>query len=159
MCLNYVEGGACLLDGRSCLLGARGSEARNENRACSRHGPFDIWRTKEDLILISDLGGPYEGVKDCFGLRVTLEEATKIARKQAQTLRTRIVTTQRTCGKCGERFWPRGQLSEVSEPERAAGYFCSSCLKLTSDVELQKYWKVLGSTSDASHMDLSDWCG
>jgi len=132
---------------------------RNEDRGCPRHGAFDVWRTREDLILISDLGGPYEGVKDCFGLGISLQEATKIAQGHAQSLRTRVVTTERRCGKCGERFWPRAALAEGSASGRAAGYFCPSCLKLASDAELDEYWKEIGSTGEASHIDFSDWCG
>jgi len=159
LCLNYVEGGFCLLDGSPCLLGTRGSEARNEERACPRQGSFDVWRTKEDLILISDLEGPYEGVKDCYGLGISVEEAAKVAQRQAQSAHTRIVTTQRKCAKCGERFWPRGKFAERSPPGRAAGYFCASCLGTASQAELDQYWKEVGSASEDSHVDLSEWCG
>jgi hypothetical protein len=159
LCLNYVQGGSCLLDQRACLLGLRGNGTRNSDRECTRHGPFDVWRTKEDLILISDLEGPYEGVKDCFALRVSLPDAIKVAQKQAESLRARIVTTERRCAKCGERFWARGQLIGASPLGRGAGYFCASCLKLSSEAELDNCWQVIGKTEDAAHVDLSDWCG
>lgn len=159
LCLDYVQGGSCLIDKKPCLLGTRGNEARNEDRECSRHGPFDVWRTEEDLILISDLGGPYEGVKDCYGLGISLQEATKVAQNQAQGLRTKIVTTERRCRKCGTRFWSRGGFAEGGTHGRAAGYFCPSCLELTPEAELDEYWKEIGSTQDTSHIDLSDWCG
>jgi len=159
LCLNYVQGGSCILDGRPCPLGLSGNEARNEDRECPRHGPFDVWRTKEDLILISDLGGPYEGVKDCYGLGISLGEAAEVAQRRAQISGSRIVTTERKCGKCGARFWPRAQLVKGGPSGRSAGYFCASCLKVTSEAELDKYWREIGSTRDVWHIDLSDWCG
>ena len=157
MCLNYVQDGACLIDGKSCLLGTGGNEARNHDHKCPRHGPFDVWRTREDLILISDLGGPYEGVKDCYGLRISLQEATRAAQNQVQQLATRIVTTQRECGRCGVRFWPRAELAEGSALNRAAGYFCASCLKLASETDLGEHWRKIDE--DTPHIDLSEWCG
>jgi hypothetical protein len=157
LCLDYVQGGACLIDGESCLLGTGGDEARNDDRECPRHGPFDVWRTREDLILISDLGGPYEGVKDCYGLRISLQEATRAAQNQVQHLATKIVTTQRKCGKCGVRFWPRAELAEGSVLNRPAGYFCASCLKLASETDLEEHWRKIDE--DTPHIDLSEWCG
>lgn len=158
MCLNYVQGGACLIDGKSCLLGAGGNKARNDDRECPRHGPFDVWRTREDLILISDLGGPHEGVKDCHGLGISIQEATRVAHSQAQRLATRIVTTQRKCGKCGVRFWPRAELPEGRALHPAAGHFCVSCLKLTSEADLKKHWRKI-DPEDTPKIDLSEWCG
>jgi hypothetical protein len=159
LCLNYVQGGACLIDGRSCLLGARGNEARNNDRECPRHGPFDVWKTGEDLILISDLGGPYQGVKDCYGLGISLQEASRAAQNQALRLATRIVTTQRKCGKCGVRFWPRADLAEGSALDRAADYFCASCLKLASEADLEECWRQIGGAEGRPKIDLSEWCG
>jgi len=158
LCLNYVQGGACLIDGKSCLLGAGGNEARNDDRECPRHGPFDVWRTREDLILISDLGGPYEGVKDCYGLGISRREASRAAQNQAQRLATRIVTTQRKCGKCGVRFWPRAELAEGTALHRAAGYLCASCLKLMSGTDLEEHWRKIDAEG-TPHIDLSEWCG
>lgn len=159
LCLNYVQGGYCLIDRRPCLLGPRGVEARNEDHGCARHGPFDVWRTREDLILISDLGGPYDGVKDCYGLGISLEEATRVAREFAESSRARIVTTQGKCEKCGTRFWPRAGLTDSNMRGRALGYFCPSCLKDASEAELDEYWKEIGSSQHTEHVNLSDWCG
>lgn len=159
LCLNYIQGGLCLLDGRPCLLGARGQEALNQDRQCSRHGSFDVWRTREGLILISDLAGPCEGAVDCYGLGISLQEATEAAKREAQSLSAKTVTTERKCAKCGERFWPRGDLTKTITPSRASGYFCASCLKLASEAELHEYWKEIGSTSDMSQIDLNEWCG
>ena len=159
MCLNYVEGGSCLIDGRPCLLGDHGNQARNQDRECVRHGVFDVWKTQEGLILISDLGGPCEGVTDCYGLGISLEESTKVGQSHAQSLGARIITTQRKCRKCGTRFWAAAGLGEKIVPDRANGYFCASCLKLTPKAEIDKYWKEIGRTEDKPHIDLSDWCG
>jgi len=96
-----------------------------------RHGVFDVWKTREGLILISDLGGPCEGVTDCYGLGISLKEATEVAHTHAQSLGTRIVTTQRKCPKCGTRFWAAGRVDEKAVLDRASGYFCTPCLKQT----------------------------
>lgn len=159
MCLNYVQGGSCLIDGKPCLLGSRGNEARNEGRECPRHGLFDVWRTCEGLILISDLGGTYEGVTDCYGLGISLEEATKIAQIRAQTLQAKIATTERECLRCGARFWARGGPAEERALGRAVGYFCTSCLNLTPEAELEDYWKQIGTVQNEPQIDLSEWCG
>ena len=159
MCLNYVQGGSCLIDARPCLLGSQGNEAKNRDRECPRHGPFDVWRTREGLILISDLGSPYEDVKDCYGLGISLREATRVAQEHALRLSTKIITTQRRCGKCGAYFWPRGHLTEGSTLGRAAGYFCASCLNLASEAELEECWERIASTQDRTQVDLSEWCG
>ncbi|WP_455363381.1 hypothetical protein [[Eubacterium] cellulosolvens] len=148
-----------MIDRRPCILGARGNKARNEDRECVRHGPFDVWRTREDSVLISDMGGPYEGVKDCYGLGISLVEAAKIARIHAQVSQAKIVTTERKCRKCGTRFWPRARFTDPKARSPAASYFCASCLKLTPDVELDEYWKEIGSGPGAPHVDLSEWCG
>lgn len=159
LCLNYVQGGSCLIDRKPCLLGTRGNEARNEELECRRQGPFDVWRTQDGLILISDLGSPREGAVDCYGLGISLEEAAKVAQNQSQALRTKIVTTERKCRKCGTRFWPRAKSTDRSPPGRAAGYFCASCLQEATDEQLEEYWKEIGTAQDTSHIDLSDWCG
>jgi len=159
LCLNYVQGGFCLLDRKACLLGTRGNEARNKDQECPRHGPFDVWKTQEGLVLVSDLGSPYEYIEDCYGLGVSLEEATKIAQDQAKRLQTKIVTTQRRCVKCGTRFWSRGSLAQRTCPSRAAGYFCVSCLERTPEVDLEQYWKEIAASQETSHVDLSEWCG
>jgi len=159
LCLNYVQGRSCLLDRKPCLLGTRGNEARNEDRECPRQGTFDVWRTQDGPILISDLGTPYDGAIDCYGLGISLDEAARVAQNQSQALQTRIVTTERKCRKCGTRFWSRGKSIDRSRPGRASGYFCASCLQKTTDEELEKCWKEIGSAEDTSHIDLSDWCG
>ncbi len=158
MCLDYVQGGACLIDGKSCLLGARGNEAKNHDRECPKHGPFDVWRTKEGTILISDFGGPFEGVKDCFGLGISLQEATQVAQNHAQRLATGIVTTQRKCGKCGASFWPRAHLGEGITINRAAGHFCASCLELVSETDLEEDRRRIDA-EDTPHIESSEWCG
>jgi hypothetical protein len=159
LCLNYVQGGACLIDATRCLLGRRGSEARNQDHECPRQGPFDVWRTREDSILTSDLGGPYEGVKDCYGLGISLREATRVAQDHALHLSARIVTTQRKCGKCGIVFWPRADLAGDSTLERTAGHFCASCMKLASKADLEEYRRQVDSAGGRPQVGLSEWCG
>jgi hypothetical protein len=159
LCLNYVQDGLCLIDRRRCVLGSRGEKARNEDRECVKHGPFDVWRTGEGSVLISDMGGPYEGVKDCYGLAISLEEATRIARTHAQASQAKIITTERRCRKCGARFWSRAGLADPKAYGRAASYFCAPCLTHTPEAELDEYWKEIGSGQGAANVDLSEWCG
>jgi hypothetical protein len=148
-----------LIDRQPCVLGSRGDKARNQDRECVRHGTFDVWRTSEGRVLISDLGGPYDNVKDCYALGISLEEATRIARTQAQFSHAKIVTTERKCTRCGTRFWPRARLLDSKMRGRAANYFCESCLELTPAAELSKYWREIGSKQGAPDVDLSEWCG
>jgi len=132
---------------------------KNERNECMRHGPFDVWRTQEDSVLISDLGVPYDGVKDCHALGVSLEEVTKIVRALSQNSQVRIITTERACKKCGARFWPRANRlgSDVRGPVR--DHFCDSCARLRSGSELMKYWREIGRAHGAECVDLSEWCG
>jgi hypothetical protein len=150
LCLNYVQRYACLIDASPCLLGSRGSEARNQDRKCPKQGRFDVWRTREDSILISDLGGPYEGVKDCYGLGISLREASRVAQDHASLLAAEIVTTQRKCGKCGVVFWPRAGLIGDSRLHRGASHFCASCMKLASEAGFEEYRR---------QVCLDEWCG
>jgi hypothetical protein len=159
LCLNYVQGGTCLIDTRKCLLGRRGNQARNQDHECPRHGPFDVWRTREDSILISDLGGPYEGVKDCYGLGMSLQEATRIARNYAFRLAVKIVTTQRRCGRCGVVFWPRADLAQESALDRVPRYFCPSCAKAASKRELEEFRRQMENSEGTLQSDLNEWCG
>jgi len=159
LCLNYVQGGFCLIDGGLCLLGSRGNKARNQDHECPRHGSFDVWRTREDLILISDLEGPHESVKDCYGLRISLQEAARVGQKCARSPATKIMTTQRKCCRCGEAFWPRADLVVEGAPSRVGGYFCPSCVKRATQVGLQEYWKRIAGTQFATQIDLMEWCG
>lgn len=159
MCLNYVQGGKCLIDTRQCLLGCRGNQARNQDHECPRQGPFDVWRTREDSILISDLGGPYEGVKDCYGLGVSLPEATRVAQNRAIRLAVKMVTTQRKCCKCGIVFWPRAHLTRESTLNHVAHYFCPSCKGLASETDLEECRRQIDSAGWTPQVDLSEWCG
>jgi hypothetical protein len=126
LCLNYAQGGFYLTDEGPCLIGSRGSEARNQDNECPRHGSFDVWRTREDLILTSDLGGRHESVKDCYGLRISLQEAARVGQKRARSPATKIMTTRRRCCRCGEAFWSRADLAIENAPSRVGGYFCPS---------------------------------
>jgi len=159
LCLNYIQNGHCLVDGEPCLLGLHGSEARNEHRECVRHGPFDVWRTQEDSILVSDLGGPLGGVKDCYALGVSLEEARKTAQTISRNTGAKIVTTERTCGKCGAGFWPRADSVKCDTLSRLTGYFCSSCARFSDEAELDERLREVDEAQDMGHIDLSAWCG
>jgi hypothetical protein len=159
LCLNYVQGGTCLIDTRQCLLGRRGNQAGNQDHECPRQGPFDVWRTSDDSILISDLGGPYEGVKDCYGLGISLQEAARVAQNWALRVAARIVTTQRKCGKCRIEFWPRADFTGARTLDNAARYFCPSCLKVTSKADIEECGRQVDSAGGRSRLDLSEWCG
>jgi hypothetical protein len=159
LCLDYVQSGRCMVDRQPCLLGFVGEKARNDDRECPRHGMFDVWRTRQGQVLVSDLGGPYEGVEDCYGLSISLEKALEAARTHAQALQTKILTTERKCPKCAARFWPRAGRSALDQHDRGSEYFCESCLLSTPQSELNKYWNAIGTTRDAGCLDLSEWCG
>ena len=135
----------------SCLPRQSGKEPRQ--------GPFDVWRTREDSILISDLGGPYEGVKDCYGLGISLQEAERVAQNWELRIAAKIVTTQRKCGKCRIAFWPRADFTGESTLDNAACYFCPSCLKVTSRADIEEYGRQVDSAGGRSRLDLSEWCG
>ncbi len=158
MCLNYIQNGHCLVDGGPCLLGLHGSEARNEHGECIRHGPFEVWRTQEDLILVSDLGGPLGGVKDCHALGVSLEEARRTAQAISRNTGAKVVTTERTCNKCGGRYWPRAESAKCGTPNRLAGYFCPSCAQLTDETTPDDHPKEV-EAQEMGHINLSSWCG
>ena len=159
MCLNYIQNGHCLVDGRPCLLGLQGSKARNEHGECVRHGHFDVWRTQEDSILVSDLGGPLGGVKDCHALKISLEEARRTAQTVSRNSGAKILTTERTCSKCRERYWPRAESVRRFTPSRLTGYFCPSCARISDETELDECLREVDEAQDMRHVDLSAWCG
>jgi hypothetical protein len=132
---------------------------KNERNECVRHGPFDVWRTQDDSILMSDLGAPYDSVKDCYALGASIEEATKIARALSENSRGKIITTERVCRRCGARFWPRANRlgSDAQGPVRDR--FCDLCARLGSGTELREYWREIGRARGAECVDLSEWCG
>lgn len=160
MCLDYVQGGRCLVDGEACKLGSGGRQARNNDGVCERHGPFDVWQTGEDRILISDLGGPFDEVKTCFALGVSLDVATQVAGRTAAELNLPLVTTQRKCNICGTRFWAhRGAQPEVTKFGRTAGYFCLTCLRSTPREALTEHWMEIEKAEQGRRIRLDEWCG
>ena len=132
---------------------------RNERNECATHGPFNVWSTQESSILISDLGIPYDRVKDCYALGVSLEEATKIARALSQNSQGRVITTERTCRKCGVRFWPRANRLGSDVRGTVRDHFCDSCAQFGSRTGLKEYWREIGRAHGAESVDLSQWCG
>jgi hypothetical protein len=142
VCFNFVEGGRCYATGTECLLGTRGVSANNRDAVCALHGRFDVWLTEKDQLLVTDLGFPAEEPKQCLALSVNEALARKIACDKASELGSSILTTERTCLKCGSQYWISGHKLPATGKSR----LCPNCI--ANVTALQEKPNVLDS-----------WCG
>jgi hypothetical protein len=142
VCLNFVEGGRCYATGTECLLGMNGASAKNRDAVCVLHGEFDVWLTEKNQLLVTDLGFPSEEPKQCLALGVNEALARKIASEKANELMSSILTTERTCLKCGRQYWISGHKLTASGKSR----LCPNCISDTKS--LAERQNVLGY-----------WCG
>ena len=148
MCLNFVQGGNCYATAGKCILGARGTTARNDALECELHGKYDVWVMQDDRLLVTDLGVPSDEPKQCLALGINQRLATRIAGEKSQQLRTTVITTQRQCLRCRTSFWISEHKGPYGAPETAKGYFCPTCVRLETQESVAK---VLGN--------LGYWCG
>jgi len=143
--MNYVEGGFCHITGEKCYLGLRGAAAKNADGECELHGKFDVWLTQQNTILITDMGFPAEEPKQCFALGVNERVARNVATEKAKQMETYILTSQRTCVKCGMQYWISQYGDSVGLLEAGHANFCPKCrsLGIEEDMErlgTQRYW-------------------
>jgi hypothetical protein len=131
LCQNFVQRGGCHATGEKCLLGSLGMYAKNQDGECELHGGFDVWLTERNELLITDLGFPSEEPKQCLALGVNETLARKITVGRAQKLRTSILTTQRTCFKCGKQYWSSEHTTEEGLREVGKSKFCPHCISET----------------------------
>ena len=145
MCMNFVEGGICHINGEKCLLGARGATARNVHGECEFHGKFDVWLTQQNNLLLSDIGAPAEEPKQCFALGVNERLAREVAGEKAKQLGTHVLTSQRTCIRCGTNYWMTEHGDSVGLLEIGHAHLCPNCETIRSDGDVerlgtQRYW-------------------
>jgi hypothetical protein len=143
--MNFVEGGMCHITGEKCLLGPRGVTAKNSGGECEMHGRFDVWLTEENNLFISDMGTPAEEPKRCFALGVNVRLALDIATAKAKQFGTHVLTSQRTCIKCGAGYWMTDYGDSAGLLETAHSHLCPNCraTQVDADVErlgTQRYW-------------------
>jgi hypothetical protein len=145
MCLNFVENARCHVDGRRCILGARGAFAKNEDHECRLHGDFDVWAIGR-RVLVTDLGFPPEEPAQSLALRVNETVAMTIALEKSARAGMSLTTSQRRCIQCGALYW-------ISEHVRVSGMiqngytsFCPKCfghvdsLGVERRLTEQRYW-------------------
>jgi len=140
MCMNYVEGGTCHVTGSECLLGT----PHEINRRCTIRGNFDVWITRDDKVLISDIGPPSPEPKRSVALGVGKEVADEIAVLMARKNSEEIITAQQRCRQCGGRFWITDHdSSTVTRMGRR--YFCPKCIERYGkdnfvEFDVPEYW-------------------
>ena len=149
MCLNFVKrNGSCCATGDKCLLGEKGTSARNEDNDCPLHGRFDVWVMQDNRILITDLGFPSDEPKQCMALGISEELSKKIALERSRQLGTTVLTTERKCIGCGQPYWYSKHQTKAGQAEIGKGNFCLDCIAHQNEVLLTG---KLG--------DLRYWCG
>ena len=148
MCLNFVQGGRCSVNGSSCLLGPNGASARNEEGLCELHGRFDVWLTQENNLLISDLGFPSDDPKQCLALGINRNIAEEIAQRKVSELGTKILTTKHECIRCSKPFWTSEHDQASPLAKSGQSYLCSECINKKNDEGIVKKMGVL-----------QYWCG
>jgi len=148
LCLNFVEGDGCYATGGKCLLGLNGASAKNRDGGCELHGKFDVWLTHKNDLLITDTGFPSDEPKQCFALGVHLTLARQIAANKMRQLRTSVITTERRCFKCQERYWVSEHRRPAGLLEIGIGYLCPDCIGESKSVDVEQRLGVL-----------QYWCG
>jgi hypothetical protein len=148
MCLNYVEGGRCSINGDPCPLGSKGASARNEDGLCEMQGKFDVWLTNDDSLLISDLGFPADEPKQCLALGINRTLAQQVAEKKATELGTKILTTKHECIRCEKSFWTTEHDQASGLTKTGQSYLCPECVGMKNDEAIEKRLGVLNY-----------WCG
>ena len=145
MCLNFIENAKCHINGRKCILGARGAVARNEDHECELHGEFDVW-VIAGRLLVTDLGFPPEEPAKGVALGVSEGVAMAVALEESKRAAVPVTTSKRKCVQCGGLYW-------ISEHVRASGMiqngytnFCPKCfahvdsLGIKKKLAEQRYW-------------------
>jgi ribosomal protein S27AE len=127
LCLNFVADGTCHVDGRRCILGARGATARNEDHECELHGDFDVWVVGRNL-LVTDLGFPAEEPVKCLALRINETVAMSVASEISKRDALPLTTSKRTCERCGAPYWMSQHVRKSSLNQNAPARFCPKCL-------------------------------
>jgi hypothetical protein len=127
LCLNFIEGGRCHIDGRPCVLGARGAEARNENRECTLHGEFDVWLLESGL-LVTDLGFPPEEPVRSVALGVNESVAMCTALDLSKQIGMPLATSKRTCIQCGGPYWTSQHARAPGMTRNEYTALCPTCL-------------------------------
>jgi len=141
--MNFVQGGGCYATGGRCLLGAVGSSAKNSEGGCELHGRFDVWIAQTDDLLISDMGFPPDEPKQCLALGVNRVLASWIASQKSQELRTRVLTTERKCFRCGGVFWMSEHRDFSGLAKTGQAYLCPACIPEEVDDITEKKLGVL----------------
>jgi ferredoxin len=145
LCLNFIENGTCHVNGRKCILGARGAIARNEDYECELHGGFDVWVTDHNL-LVTDLGFPAEEPIQSLALRVNEEAAMAIALVKSDELTLPLTTSKRKCIRCGELYWMSSHVRSPGLIQNGCARVCPKCLGDVEGLEMerrlgeQRYW-------------------
>jgi hypothetical protein len=146
VCLNFIEGGGCHVNGGKCLLGDSGAAAKNADRGCELHGEFDVWLTEHNDLLITDMGFPSEEPKQCLALGVNEKVAQTIALEKSKNLRTLLMTSKRRCIRCETLYWISQHKQSFGLLENGHSNFCPKCVAHVDDQEMeiklgaQRYW-------------------
>ena len=145
MCLNFVENGTCHIDGRKCILGARGAAARNEDSECELHGEFDVWVVAGNL-LVTDLGFPPEEPVQSVALGVNETVAMTIAADKSEQMGMPLTTSKRKCIQCGTLYWMSRHVRDSGIIQNGYTDFCPNCfcrvdsLQTKKRLDEQRYW-------------------
>jgi hypothetical protein len=127
MCLNFIEGGKCHVNGRDCILGPLGATARNEDHDCQLHGGFDLWIT-QGRLLITDMGFPPEEPVQSIALGVNETVAMQVGEEKSLQLGISLTTSQRRCAQCGTFYWVSRHTRTSGLAHRGSVTFCPDCL-------------------------------
>lgn len=146
--MNFVQGGGCDATGGRCLLGFRGSSARNSDRECELHGKFDVWVMQDNNLLISDMGFPSAEPRQSLALGVDQDLAKSVAKDKSRQLRTNVITSQRRCFQCAKLFWISEHYDSSNLASIERGYLCPLCIR----------HKISNFTAKKLGL-LSYWCG
>lgn len=146
VCLNFVENGKCHVNGRDCILGARGAVAKNENHECELHGGFDVWVMHDGGLLVTDLGIPSEEPAQCLAFGVSESVAMTVGLEKTDQTGKPLRTSKRRCIRCGALYW-------MSQHNRTSGLirygyatFCPQCFDsidyrdMGKRLSEQRYW-------------------
>ena len=147
MCLKYIQNGTCHIDGTTCILGARGALAKNENHECEMHGRFDVWMLGNS-VLVTDLGAPAEEPVQDLALGVSKIVAMTVAKERCNRYGLPLATSKRTCIQCGVAYWISQHGHGEGFLQNARANFCPKCVSQSSH-------SAIANRLGREH----EWCG
>jgi hypothetical protein len=137
MCLNFIEEGKCHINGRNCILGARGALAKNEDHECELHGGFDVW-IANGSVLVTDLGFPPDEPVQSVALGVNESVAMQTASEKSKLMGIPLRASKRACTQCGASYWISQHSRTSGMSRRGYATFCPHCLDAADDLEVEE---------------------